>query len=108
MLLYHGTNATNLIALMDKPMLKPSINGLGFYLTNELSVTQKYGRTVVVYDVSNAVLNTMGLVIRTIDQRHTEGTVSYAECALGGMEYVVTNKRDLDTLVLDADDVYTL
>jgi hypothetical protein len=99
MILYHGTNNKHAI---DSFNMSNAINGLGFYLTNSKEVASKYGKYVVGYDMDDDLYGVMDrMVVRPIDQRYTEDMELYRECVVGGMEYVITNQKDMNHLNLD-------
>jgi len=110
MLLYHATNALVDSSFLDFPKLSKAINDVlpSFYLGNDVNVVKNYGRTIVVYELSNEVYESIAFTVRAIDRRHEDGLATYAECAQGGMEWVISTQADLDILVLDATDIYTL
>ena len=97
MILYHGTNS-NINNVIDSPKLTQSLNGLGFYLTNDIEVAKKYGRNIIAYDITGFDLP---MTIRPIDLSYLDGLSTYEECVKGGIEYVVTTQSALDTLTLD-------
>lgn len=102
MLLYHGTNASNPETVLDNPTLQASLNGVGFYLTNDINVARQYGRSILTYDVQHDI----ELTVRPIDQRYTEDMSLYRECASNGLEFVVTTQHALNSLVLDCEDAF--
>ena len=105
--MYHGTNSPNPESVREDPRANPSINGIGFYCTNDIAVARQYGATVIAYEISNEIMATMHPIVRPIDQRYTDPSmdVSVSECAQGGMEYVFT-QRDATNMVIEADDYY--
>ena len=105
MILYHGTNTNSLIDLIDNPKLGKCINGDGFYLTPEIEVAKKYGRTVLAYELSTQVCDSIAFTIRPIDLSFIDGIVCFGQAKEGGMEWVITNQPERDTLALDADSI---
>ena len=106
-IMYHGTRASNPEAIMEDPRAQASINGMGFYCTNDIEVARHYGSTVIAYEVSREIMATMSPVVRPIDQRYNDPSmdISISECAQGGMEYVFT-QRDATNMVIEAEDYY--
>ena len=107
MIMYHGTRSSDPNAIMEDPRAHQSINGMGFYCTDDINVARQYGSTVIAYEVPRDIMNAMSPVVRPIDQRYTDPSmgVSVGECAQGGMEYVF-NQRDATNMVIEADDYY--
>ena len=105
--MYHGTQSHDPDSVMEDPRANPSINGIGFYCTDNIAVARQYGSTVIAYEVSNEIMATMHPIVRPIDQRYTDPSmdVSVSECAQGGMEYVFS-QRDATNMVIEADDYY--
>ena len=106
-IMYHGTRASDPDSVMEDPRAQASINGMGFYCTNDIEVARQYGSSVIAYEVSREIMATMHPVVRPIDQRYTDPSmgVSISECAKGGMEYVFTQK-DATNMVIEAEDYY--
>ena len=99
MKLYHGTNASNIFNVMDNARMTKNINGLGFYLTNDINTASRYGSKIICWIVDKDI----PMIVRPIDQRYVEGLATYEECARGGMEYVVTTQANLNDLLLECD-----
>jgi hypothetical protein len=98
-ILYHGTNSS---AINSDFNMTNCINGLGFYLTNDIDVARSYGKFIHAFDMNYDEIGVADrMVVRPIDQRYTEDMSLYTECVDGGMEYVITNQSDLDYLNLD-------
>tara|TARA_R110000850_G_scaffold184409_1_gene309949 strand:+ start:86 stop:448 length:363 start_codon:yes stop_codon:yes gene_type:complete len=102
--LYHGTTTTNINNLLDCPKATACINGNGFYVSLDIEVAKQYGSSVVCWEVEAGLLN---IAQRPIDQRYQEGLMTYEECALGGMEIVLTQTQ-ADAMAIECYDAYLL
>lgn len=101
--LYHGTNA-NPLHVMDSARMTKNINGYGFYLTNDIEVARKYGRHVVCFELSMTA--DVKFTVRPIDQSYTIGLRAYDDCVLDGQEWVITDTRSMNNLILDCENSY--
>ena len=101
--LYHGTN-NDARTVAQYPQATKAINGVGFYITDDIEVAKKYGCNVVVWEVEAELVNELGLTKQTIDQSWKEGFRTYAECAKDGLEYILT-QRQADELAIEATEV---
>ena len=105
MIYYHGCSASVLFDVMDFPKASMSVNGVGFYCTDDPKVAARYGSCVVAFDVGYS--NEVTCVVRPIDQRYVEGLASYNECKEGGLEFVF-NQMQANKLVDESAEVYVL
>jgi len=89
MKLYHGTKlkGKNKKRLIDFPKARKALNGVGFYLTNDIKVAEYYG-DVIEYEVGP---EWECALVRPINVNMVGG------CA---MEYVLS-QQEADALVLD-------
>ena len=101
--LYHGTN-NDARQVAQFPRSTKAINGVGFYVTDDIEVAKKYGCNVVVWEVEAELVNKLGLIKQTIDQSWKEGLSDYWNCVEGGMEYILT-QRQADELAIEAIEV---
>lgn len=101
--LYHGTN-NDARQVAQFPRSTKAINGVGFYVTDDINVAKKYGCNVVSWEVEAEFANKFGLIKQTIDQSWKEGLSDYWDCVEGGMEYILT-QRQADELAVEAERV---
>ena len=104
--LYHGTNNANPLNLLDNPALRPSINGVGFYLTMDKEQASGYGRHVLTYELEGDVYDELEAIVRPTNLSYLDGVMTYSECYKEGLEVVLTSQRQLNILVLDSVDAY--
>lgn len=105
--LYHGTNASNLLSVMDYPKANKSINGLGFYLSTEYDTAKQYGRDVICYVISVVEFDKLSSIVRPIDQSYIEGIRTYEQCLVCGVEVVLT-QHSADQLAINSEEVYAI
>ena len=84
---YHGTNAS-IISVINNPKANHSINGNGFYMTEDIDTARSYGRMYIKVIISDDLFSRGRH--QPIDQRYTNeaSNISYDECAAKGMEIV--------------------
>ena len=99
MYLYHGTSS-NSIKVMEYPKAKPAINGVGFYVTDDIEVAKHYGCHVICWEVEEGFTDKIGLIKQTIDQSWKEQINTYEDCKKGGFEYRLT-QRQADELAIE-------
>ena len=104
--LYHGTSVTKHTDVMDTPMIKRSINGDGFYLTDDVMSARRYGSKVIAFAMRKEVYESIKFVIRPIDLSFTDGIRRYGDCKQAGMEYVVCTQGGCNKLAVDCEDTY--
>lgn len=103
--LYHGTNS-NPVDIMDNAHMTCNINGFGFYLTNDPTVAAQYGRYVVCFEVSDEI--NVDFTIRPINQSYIDSIRTYRDCMKEGMEWVITDSKSMNNLILDCEDSYAV
>ena len=104
--LYHGTSAINVTNIMDSPMMKQSLNGLGFYLTDEVDTAKQYGSKVIAFAMTRETYESIKFVVRTIDLSWSEGLTPYGLARTTGIEYVVTTQGGVNALAVECEDTY--
>jgi len=105
-LLYHGTSISNHIDVMDTPTMKQCINGLGFYLTDDVQSARRYGSKVIAFAMRKEVYEQIKFVVRSIDLSFTDGIRRYGDCKQAGMEWVITTQGGCNTLAVECEDTY--
>lgn len=106
MKLYHGTN-NNAYEVSQRPMPNKAINGLAFYVTDDINVAKQYGRNVVCWEVEERDVNKNGLRKFAIDQSYVDGLSSYEDCVKGGFEYRLS-KAECDEMVIESLSIEVL
>ena len=91
---YHGTSPRHAETVIDSPELRMATNGLGFYMTRDLSVAQSYGSVVIAFEID--IEHTDNIIVRPISDTDRR------------LEHVLTNQKDLINFIVNLDDAYTL
>lgn len=89
--LYHATNA-NKNTVIDYAELRHAVNGLGFYLTDDINVAKTYGINIITYDFSEHT----ELLAKMESNKINNGDLNTEH-----MEYVVIDKETLDTIIFE-------
>ena len=101
--LYHGTN-NNAKQVAQFPQATKAINGVGFYVTDDINVAKHYGCNVVSWEVRVDFPDQIGLIRQTIDQSWKDKINTYKDCAKNGFEYRLS-QRQADELAVEAERV---
>jgi len=94
-LLYHGTKSKDIESVMNKPLMKPSANGYGLYLTTSKELASAYGEVIAFVVPYDFEVDTMRLIEGYEDTKWE-----------GAIEYVINTQATWVKFMRALEDVY--